>query len=507
MAAPPAWTIRRALWPPSSPSASRPSRSASKRTPSRSRSSTASRRLVAQDARGRLADGAAPGGDRVGAGGARGCRRRTPRPRGRPAPSSSRTPRAASPRRASRARLRARRVSAVYSPAAPAPTTATSCSRRSLHGTGTVLAMAAAPVFLEHPSSLRARHRARTRSSRRGSSRSSASSRRAAGSATSGSVAGGRARRCSRRVHPEAYVASIEAVSARGGGQLDLDTVMSAGLVRGRAARGGRRRAGSSSCWSRARRRPASAPTARPVTTRRAARAMGFCLFNNVAVAARHALDGLRARAGDDPRLGRPPRQRDERHLLRRPTRCCSSRSTSRRCTRAPGPRPTSGSARAAATRSTCRCRRGRTIDVYLSLVERCRRRRWRARSSRSCVLISAGYDAHVEDPLAECQVTDDGFAAMTRSMRAAVRDELGGAARVRARGRLRARRARAVGRGDARGAVRSRCRRWRAIRCGSCRSPARPGDGSSNSGGHSGRASRSRGRDLDHRGRVEAKA
>ncbi len=50
-----------------------------------------------------------------------------------------------------------------------------------------------------------------------------------------------------------------------------------------------------------------------------AARAMGFCLFNNVAVAARHAIDAHGARARADPRLGRPSRQRHERHLPRRP--------------------------------------------------------------------------------------------------------------------------------------------------------------------------------------------
>jgi acetoin utilization deacetylase AcuC-like enzyme len=33
-------------------------------------------------------------------------------------------------------------------------------------------------------------------------------------------------------------------------------------------------------------------------------------------------------------------------------------------------------------------------------------------------LLISAGYDAHREDPLADCQVTDDGYAAMARSVR-----------------------------------------------------------------------------------------
>src|ERR1019366_8103484 len=39
-------------------------------------------------------------------------------------------------------------------------------------------------------------------------------------------------------------------------------------------------------------------------------------------------------------------------------------------------------------------------------------------------ILISAGFDAHREDPLAECEVTDQGFGAMTRAMRR-VGDEL----------------------------------------------------------------------------------
>jgi acetoin utilization deacetylase AcuC-like enzyme len=35
-------------------------------------------------------------------------------------------------------------------------------------------------------------------------------------------------------------------------------------------------------------------------------------------------------------------------------------------------------------------------------------------------VLVSAGYDSHREDPLGGCEVTEDGYAAMTRSVRAA---------------------------------------------------------------------------------------
>src|SRR5204863_9061627 len=35
-------------------------------------------------------------------------------------------------------------------------------------------------------------------------------------------------------------------------------------------------------------------------------------------------------------------------------------------------------------------------------------------------ILISAGYDAHREDPLADCELTEAGYAAMTRSLCAA---------------------------------------------------------------------------------------
>ena len=58
-------------------------------------------------------------------------------------------------------------------------------------------------------------------------------------------------------------------------------------------------------------------PPARPATTPLADRAMGFCLLNNVAVAAA-ALAGRGERVLDR-RLGRPPRQRHPGHLLGRP--------------------------------------------------------------------------------------------------------------------------------------------------------------------------------------------
>ena len=101
---------RRTEWPPSSPSASRPKRSASKRTPSRLQVAHARRRLVARGLRRRSRTASRP---------ARSVSREVqleavvaPRapPPARPAPSSSRSAPAASPTRAPRARPRGPRT-------------------------------------------------------------------------------------------------------------------------------------------------------------------------------------------------------------------------------------------------------------------------------------------------------------------------------------------------------------------------------------------------------------
>jgi acetoin utilization deacetylase AcuC-like enzyme len=62
--------------------------------------------------------------------------------------------------------------------------------------------------------------------------------------------------------------------------------------------------------------------------------------------------------------------------------------------------------------------------DVFCSHVEHVVRPVARA-FAPDLLLLSAGYDAHAEDPLAGCRVTDAGFAAMAASMRACA-DELG---------------------------------------------------------------------------------
>ena len=65
-------------------------------------------------------------------------------------------------------------------------------------------------------------------------------------------------------------------------------------------------------------------------------RAMGFCLFNNVAVAAAAAIAEHGRRARVRARLGRPPRQRDRRDLPPPPRRAVREHPPVGRCTRAP---------------------------------------------------------------------------------------------------------------------------------------------------------------------------
>jgi acetoin utilization deacetylase AcuC-like enzyme len=88
-------------------------------------------------------------------------------------------------------------------------------------------------------------------------------------------------------VHPEPYLAGLEAMSARGGGTLFLDTVLS--RQSWPAVLGGTGAVVAATDHAMAGRGPAFAAIRPPGHHALASKGMGFCLVNNVVVAARHA--------------------------------------------------------------------------------------------------------------------------------------------------------------------------------------------------------------------------
>jgi acetoin utilization deacetylase AcuC-like enzyme len=216
-------------------------------------------------------------------------------------------------------------------------------------------------------------------------------------------------------VHPEAYVASIERACANGGGQLDVDTVVSPHSFEAalHAAGGSVRMVdllldGDAPYAFSAHRPPGH--HALP------ARAMGFCLFNNIALAARYALDarGLDRVMIVDWDVHHGNGTNDIFHDSDRVLFVSIHQSPLYPGT---GPASDIGSGDGRGFTVNLPVPPGADDRLFCSLVDRVAVPLAQSFEPQ-LVLISAGYDAHREDPLGSCEVTEEGFATMTRSIR-----------------------------------------------------------------------------------------
>jgi acetoin utilization deacetylase AcuC-like enzyme len=216
-------------------------------------------------------------------------------------------------------------------------------------------------------------------------------------------------------VHQREYVAAVEAFCARGGGSIDADTVVSSGSWEaalhsaGGAVELTERLLGASASTGFAAGRP-------PGHHAKPARAMGFCLFNNVALAAVHALrnHGLeRVLILDwDVHHGNGTQEifyaRDDVLYVSIHERAIFPQT---------GEVAETGVGAGTGFTLNLPVPALSGDDVFTTLVDQ-RVIPLAREYEPQLVLISAGYDAHAEDPLADCRVSDAGYGAMTASLR-----------------------------------------------------------------------------------------
>ena len=217
------------------------------------------------------------------------------------------------------------------------------------------------------------------------------------------------------RVHPRSHIEAIEAISARGGGMIDVDTVVSARSYDAalRAAGGAvhtvDRLLGDDAGFAFCGLRPPGHHAER-------SRSMGFCLFNNVAIGAAHALSehGIERVMVVDWDVHHGNGTQDVFYDSARVLFASIHQSPLYPGTGDPSER---GGGEGEGYTVNLPVAPGAGADEFLSIVQTVLVPL--ARSFNPGLLaVSAGYDAHREDPLAQCMLDEADYADMAASLR-----------------------------------------------------------------------------------------
>jgi acetoin utilization deacetylase AcuC-like enzyme len=215
--------------------------------------------------------------------------------------------------------------------------------------------------------------------------------------------------------HDAGYVAALERLCAVGGGQIDEDTLVSSGSFEAamRAAGGAVAVVDALLSGEAVAAFSAGRPPGHHALR---ARAGGFCLFNNIAVATLHALgDGGLERVlifDWDVHHGNGTNE-----LFHSSPAVLYVSIHEAPLFPGSGPASDRGSGAGEGFTLNLPVPAFSGDDVFCELVHE--RVIPLAREYRpQLIMISAGYDAHAEDPLADCLVSEAGFATMTTAMR-----------------------------------------------------------------------------------------
>jgi acetoin utilization deacetylase AcuC-like enzyme len=221
------------------------------------------------------------------------------------------------------------------------------------------------------------------------------------------------------RIHPAEHIEHIRSTSAAGGGWFDADTVASAGSWDAALHAAGGACALVDAVMSR------EAPTGfaglRPPGHHcEVARPMGFCLFNSVAVAAQHALDSHNAArvAVFDWDVHHGNGTNDIFHARRDVLYISIHQSP---LYPGSGPLRDSGSGEGEGYTVNLPVPPGAGESIWLSLVQHLVTPVLRS-FEPDLILVSAGFDAHRADPLAQCSLTTDSFSKMATHVASAAR-------------------------------------------------------------------------------------